>query len=86
MSDRSSSAVSARRGAGPLVLLLLLVFLALAGPLGAQQGPPSLRPYWHVFVAYAIAWGLVMGWAVSIARRLSRVERRLPAPGERDGT
>ena len=63
----------------------LLGALALAEPLGAQQGPPSLRPYWHVFVAYGIAWGLVMGWAVSIARRLSRIERRLPAPGERDG-
>ena len=35
------------------------------------------RPYWHVFIAYALAWLLIGGWVVSIARRLTRVERRL---------
>lgn len=45
-----------------------------AGALGAQH---LGRPYWHVFVAYAIAWLLVVGWVVSIARRLARIEKRL---------
>lgn len=40
----------------------------------AQQ---SLRPYWHVFIAYAIAIVLVLGWVVSISRRLKDVEERL---------
>lgn len=40
----------------------------------AQQ---SLRPYWHVFIAYSIVILLVAGWAGSIAKRLGEVERRL---------
>ena len=35
------------------------------------------RPYWHVFLAYAIAWVFIFGWIVSIARRLGRLERSL---------
>lgn len=45
--------------------------------LGQGSGPPSFRPFWHVFAAYAIAWLLVLGWLVTIARRLGRVEERL---------
>ena len=37
----------------------------------------TLRPYWHVFIAYAIAVVFVMGWVISIARRLAALERRL---------
>jgi CcmD family protein len=37
----------------------------------------NLRGYTHMFVAYAIAWALVVGWVVSIARRLGRVEKAL---------
>ncbi len=33
--------------------------------------------YMNLFLAYAVAWILVLGWVVSIALRLSRVERRL---------
>ena len=40
----------------------------------AQQ---SLRPYWHVFIAYSIVILLVAGWVGSIAKRLGEVERRL---------
>mgnify|MGYP001157857993 CR=1 FL=1 len=45
---------------------------------GRSIGQQTLgRPYWHVFAAYAIAWVLVFGWIVSMARRLRRVEERL---------
>lgn len=37
----------------------------------------SLRGYTHMFIAYAIAWAVVVGWVVSIARRLGRVEKAL---------
>lgn len=36
------------------------------------------RPYWHLFAAYAIVVLLIAGWVISIARRLGRIERRLP--------
>ena len=44
-----------------------------AGSLGAQ----SLRGYYHVFIAYFIAWAIIFGWIVSIARRLGRVQKAL---------
>ena len=57
---------------------------ALSGASTIQaQGGSSLasqtlgRGYWHVFIAYAVAWLLVLGWAISIARRLSKVEREI---------
>ncbi len=62
-------------------------FLALAclglliGPeiLAAQveTGTREMRHFWHVFIAYAAAWILILGWIVSIVRRLRRVEERL---------
>lgn len=46
-------------------------------PAVSQQAGQGLRPYWHVFAAYALVIVLVGGWAVSIARRLRDVEDRL---------
>lgn len=66
-----------RRWAAAAAWAALLVpadTLAQATELGRQT---LGRAYWHVFVAYAIAWLLIGGWIVSIARRLARVERRL---------
>jgi len=70
-----------------IALPLVLVTLLAAVGAGAQelQGSPevtpvaqqSLRPYWHVFLAYAIAITLIGGWAVSISRRLRAIEDRL---------
>jgi CcmD family protein len=69
------------KGIGLLLLLaLLLPFLfGMAPPQmdSATLGAQSLRSYWHVFVAYAVAWVLVFGWIFSVARRLTRIERRL---------
>ena len=45
---------------------------------GAQLATQGLgRPYWHVFIAYAIAIGLVFCWVVSIGRRLSEIEKKI---------
>ena len=66
----------------------LLILLLLAGSAtralaqdtamsGAGLSGQSLRPYAFVFVAYALAWLLVLGWVVTIARRMGRLERRL---------
>ena len=54
--------------------------LAQAGP--GELGRQTLRPYAHVFVAYAVAWILVLGWVVSIARRLGRIEEEVEEGSE----
>lgn len=66
------------------IVLTALVFFLLASPQGSwAQGMSeaiagqNLRGYTHVFIAYGIAWLLVGGWVISIARRLGRVEREL---------
>ena len=63
------------------VFVLGVLFLQ-AGPVWAQAGTAlgsqTLgRGYWHVFAAYATVWILVLGWVISIVRRLRRVEERL---------
>ena len=46
--------------------------------LPARQAPPrTFRAYWHVFIAFAVAWLLLFGYTVSIARRFRRVEEQL---------
>jgi CcmD family protein len=66
----------------PAVLILLVVAGVAAAqetafPQASALGQQSLKAYWHVFIAYAIAVVLILGWVVSIARRLSALERRL---------
>lgn len=64
----------------------LVLFAIVTPALWAQEisglppstmGAQSLRPYWHVFIAYAIAIVMVLGWVVSIGRRLKNVEEKL---------
>ena len=59
-----------------LSMLMLLAPTALAAQ-GAPLASQTLgRGYWHVFIAYAIAWILIGGWLFSVVRRLARLERR----------
>lgn len=65
-----------------LVLLATSASVLAAQEIQGLPGPTrlasqSLRPYWHVFIAYSIAILLVFGWVISIARRLRDVEERL---------
>ena len=46
-------------------------------PQASQLAQQNLRPYWHVFAAYALVIVMIGGWAVSIARRLRAIEDRL---------
>jgi CcmD family protein len=70
-------------GPAPAAAAAVLVLLAIAIPEAASAQAEALgqqrlgRAYWHVFLAYAIGWVLILGWVVSIARRLGRVEARL---------
>ena len=68
--------------AGPALALLLVAVPAFAQETalpGSSVAGQSLRPYAFVFIAYAIAWVFVLGWVISVARRMSGLARRLDA-------
>jgi CcmD family protein len=47
-----------------------------------QSAPPrTLRAYWHVFAAFAFAWIMILGYAISLARRFRRLEQQVDALG-----
>jgi CcmD family protein len=45
------------------------------------EPPRTLKAYWHVFIAFAIAWVLLFGYTLSLGRRFARVERELQRLG-----
>lgn len=54
---------------------------AAAQPSGLPARPQTLRPYWHVFIAFTLAWLLLFGYVVTLARKLGRIERDLQTAG-----
>ncbi len=58
-------------------LLLVLPQLSWAQGMSEVIAGQNLRGYTHMFIAYAIAWLVVVGWIISIARRLGRLEKEL---------
>jgi CcmD family protein len=46
-----------------------------------QQSAPArtMRAYWHVFVAFALAWLLLFAYALSLGRKFARIEREMDA-------
>jgi CcmD family protein len=61
-------------------LFIVFVLAGSAGPLWGQApeaSPLEMRHFWHVFIAYALAWVLIGGWLFTIVRRLRKVEERL---------
>ena len=68
-----------RRRPGIVLPSALAALLTSAAPAVAQVGTEvlaqqSLRPYWYVFIAYALAWLLLMGWLFSMVRRMRGLE------------
>ena len=77
----------------PIRIALLALAALLATPAaapavdaGAQTStlprytpPRTLRAYTHVFVAFAVAWVLLFGYVVFIARKFRRVEEQVEA-------
>ncbi|HET7322543.1 MAG TPA: CcmD family protein [Longimicrobiaceae bacterium] len=39
--------------------------------------PRTLRAYWHVFAAFAVAWVLLFGYALTIGRRFGALDREI---------
>jgi CcmD family protein len=64
-----------------LTLGAVAIFLLLPIGVGAQEGvfapEVQMRHFWHVFIAYAIAWIFLFSWVVSILKRMKGVEERL---------
>ncbi len=61
-----------------VLLPAVLVLVLLPGTLEAQAAAgPRMRDFWHVFIAYALAWLLLFGWVVAIFRRLGQVRAKL---------
>jgi CcmD family protein len=50
-----------------------------ASTLPRYTPPRTLRAYTHVFVAFAVAWVLLFGYVVFLARRFRRVEEQVDA-------
>ncbi|HEV2130094.1 MAG TPA: CcmD family protein [Longimicrobiaceae bacterium] len=55
-------------------------------PAGAEPALPeraaparTLRAYWHVFIAFALVWALLFGYALSVGWRLGGLEREIAA-------
>ena len=48
---------------------------------GAQAPAPprTLRAYWHVFIAFGLAWVFLFGYALSLGRRFRNLEREVEA-------
>lgn len=67
-----------RSGASALFVLALT-----AAPMMAQAMPgegvssQTLRAYRFVFIAYTLCWLFVMGWVISVGRKLSKLMHRL---------
>jgi CcmD family protein len=41
----------------------------------------TMRGYWHLFIAFAVTWLLLFGYAISLGRRFSALERKLERQG-----
>jgi len=50
-----------------------------AGVADRAAPPRTLRAYWHVFIAFALTWLLLFGYAISLGRRWARLEREVLA-------
>lgn len=79
MISRLNAVLRVALGAVLLTLVSGLPALAQQSTLqgAAGLGSQSLRPYHFLFFAYALAWILVLGWVISIGRRISRLSERL---------
>ena len=63
---------------GLILFLIPSVGLAQSGlPEPGAMASQNLRGYTHMFIAYFIAWILILGWIVSIARRLGKLQKSL---------
>ena len=65
----------------PLAVVALLALAPVTHLAAQASGDASniggLRAYWHVFIAYSIVILMILGWVISIGRRLKDIQDRL---------
>jgi hypothetical protein len=66
-------------GVAACVLALALLLPVLIEAQAAPSAAPRMRDFWHVFIAFALAWAILFGWVVAIFRRLGRLREKLDA-------
>jgi CcmD family protein len=55
---------------------------AASNGLPTEPAPPrTFRAYWHVWIAFTLAWLLLFGYVVSVGRRFGKLEREVEALG-----
>lgn len=76
--------VSARPAGGSAIGSDQTATVPASSGLPAPNEPPrTLRAYWHLFAAFVFAWLMILGYAISLARRFRRLEERIGAlPGD----
>lgn len=42
-----------------------------------NTGARTMRAYWHVFIAFAVVWLLLFGYALTLGRRFGKLEEEL---------
>jgi len=69
------SAVSPAKGMLAAVTSAAAQESAAVAPAPAQLDPSTRRAYRHVFIAFGVAWGLMLGYVYMLDRRYALVER-----------
>jgi CcmD family protein len=77
--DPNTPVSSSAESATPVVNEGNAAVVPAVPPTGVERAAPprTLRAYWHVFIAFALAWVLLFGYALSLGRRFARLEREV---------
>lgn len=75
--ETATEAAAAAQAGAPTAAPAPAPASASSGLPAAGSPPRTLRAYTHVFAAFAIAWVLLFGYVVFIARKFRRVEEQL---------
>ncbi|HYR07603.1 MAG TPA: CcmD family protein [Longimicrobium sp.] len=77
--DAQAPAASSAQAAAPTAAPAADAAQSGSAALPRYTPPRTLRAYTHVFVAFAVAWVLLFGYVVFIARKFRRVEEQVNA-------
>jgi len=73
-----STAPASAQGAPPATAAAAQPAGSGALPGDQLSAPPrTLRAYWHVFIAFTLAWLFLLGYALSLGRRFAKLEREV---------